>query len=239
MKVAINQSNYISWKGYFDMIRTVDLFILYDDVQYTRRDWRNRNKIKTPNGLKWLTIPVNVKGRYHQKIKETTISDKSWNSSHLKILKATHSKASHFKEVFPMVEELYMTANYETISEINFHFISRICQYLNIDTKIVFSSNYDLTEQRKNERLIDICKQAGATEYISGPLAKDYIARDDFESSNIKITWMDYEGYPEYPQLYGEFVHKVSILDVLFNCGKKTINLIQQNAVNNRKKNDM
>jgi len=226
MKVAINQSNYISWKGYFDMIKSVDLFILYDDVQYTRRDWRNRNKIKTPHGLKWLTIPVNVKGKYHQKIKDTTVSDKKWNYSHLKTIKGCFSKSEHFAEVFPLVENLYSTANYDTISEINFHFITGICNYLDIDTKIVFSSNYDLSEERKNERLIDICKQAGAKEYISGPLAKDYIEKDKFDDSNIKLTWMDYDGYPEYPQLYGEFVHKVSILDVLFNCGKRSIDFI-------------
>lgn len=226
MKVAINQSNYISWKGYFDMIKTVDLFILYDDVQYTRRDWRNRNKIKTPHGLKWLTIPVNVKGKYLQKIKDTTVNDRNWNISHLKAIKGAHYKCKHFNDIYPFVEELYSTANYETISEINFHFISNICKYLNIDTKIVFSSEYDLSEKRKTERLINICKQAGATEYISGPLAKDYIDKDKFDASNIGLTWMDYEHYPIYPQLYGEFVHKVSILDLLFNCGSDSINFI-------------
>ena len=226
MKVAINQSNYISWKGYFDMIKSVDLFILYDDVQFTKRDWRNRNKIKTPHGLKWLTIPVNVKGRYFQKINETTVSDKKWNSNHLKTIKGCYSKSEHFLEVFPLIENLYKTANYDMISEINFHFITGICEYLGIDTKIVFSSIYDLSVQRKNERLIDICKQAGAKEYISGPLAKDYIEKDKFEASGIKLIWMDYDGYPEYPQLYGDFVHKVSILDVLFNCGKKSIDFI-------------
>tara|TARA_R110000824_G_scaffold325036_1_gene511959 strand:- start:5580 stop:6260 length:681 start_codon:yes stop_codon:yes gene_type:complete len=226
MKVAINQSNYISWKGYFDMIKSVDLFILYDDVQYTRRDWRNRNKIKTAHGLKWLTIPVNVKGKYFQKINETTISDKKWNLNHLKTIKGCYSKTQYFEDVIPLVEHLYTTANHERISEINFHFITGICDYLGINTKIVFSSEYDLSEQRKNERLIDICKQAGAKEYISGPLAKDYIVKDKFDEAGIKLTWMNYDDYLEYPQLHGDFVHKVSILDVLFNCGKKTIDFI-------------
>ena len=226
MKVAINQSNYISWKGYFDMIKSVDLFILYDDVQYTRRDWRNRNKIKTAHGLKWLTIPVNVKGKYFQKINETTISDKKWNLNHLKTIKGCYSKSQYFKDIIPLVEHLYVTANHERISEINFHFITGICDYLGINTKIVFSSEYDLSEQRKNERLIDICKQAGAKEYISGPLAKDYIVKDKFDEAGIRLTWMNYDDYLEYPQLHGDFVHKVSILDVLFNCGKKTIDFI-------------
>lgn len=227
MKVAINQSNYISWKGYFDMIKSVDLFILYDDVQYTRRDWRNRNKIKTPHGLKWLTIPVNVKGKYLQKIKDTTISDQNWNIAHLKTIKGTQSKCKYFKGVYPFVEELYLKADrLQTISEINFHFITEICRYLDIDTKIVFSSEYDLSEDKKTDRLIDICQQAGATEYLSGPLAKDYIVKDKFDSANIKLSWMDYDHYPTYEQLYGEFVHKVSILDLLFNCGDQAINFI-------------
>lgn len=226
MKVAINQSNYISWKGYFDMIKSVDLFILYDDVQYTRRDWRNRNKIKTPNGLKWLTIPVSVKGKYLQKIKDTTVSDKDWNKTHLRTLKGSYSKSKHFKDVFPLVEELYKTANYATISEINFHFISGICDYLGIETDIVFSSVFDLSEEKKTDRLIDICRQANATEYISGPLAKNYIDKEKFDQFNIELTWMNYDDYPEYPQLYGNFVHKISILDLLFSCGKDSINFI-------------
>ena len=226
MKVAINQSNYISWRGYFDMIKSVDLYILYDDVQYTRRDWRNRNKIKTAHGVKWLSIPVNVKGRYFQKIKETTISDKSWNTKHLKTLKGSYSKAKFFKDVFPFIENLYLTANFETISEINFHFIRAICDFLNIKTEIVFSSSYDLTNQHKTDRLVDICKQAKATEYISGPLAKDYINEDKFNNEEIKLTWMDYSGYLDYPQLHGDFVQKLSILDLLFNCGEDSIKFI-------------
>lgn len=208
------------------MIRSVDLYILYDDVQYTRRDWRNRNKIKTANGLKWLTIPVNVKGKYLQKIKDTTVSDKSWRTKHLNSIRESYHKSKYFEEIYPLVENLYTTANYETISEINFHFITGICKYLNIGTKIVFSSDFDLSEDRKTERLIDICRQAGAVEYISGPLAKDYIAEDKFKDHKIKLTWMNYDNYPEYPQLYGDFEHKVSILDLLFNCGPTSMNFI-------------
>jgi len=227
MKVAINQSNYIPWKGYFDMIRSVDLYVLYDDVQYTRRDWRNRNQIKGVDGLKWLTIPVKVKGRYHQKIRETIICNTKWTVKHLNLLKQFYATSSHFKDVFPLVEHLYETAvGHKNISEINYHFIKAICNYLDIETKIVFSHNYDLSEQKKTERLVDICQQANATEYISGPAAKDYLMKDKFDNANIKVTWMDYNHYPEYPQLYGTFVHKVSILDLLFNCGEKSMEYI-------------
>lgn len=229
MKVAINQSNYISWKGYFDMIKNVDLFILYDDVQYTRRDWRNRNKIKASHGLQWLTIPVNVKGKYHQKIKEVTISDKTWNIRHLNTLKVAYSKSKFFKDVFPFVEGMYLEATHHNLSEINFHVITSICNYLDINTKIVFSSEFDLTEQDRTKRLVDICRQASATEYISGPLAKDYITKAEFDARNIKLNWMSYDNYPIYDQLHGDFVHKVSILDLLFNCGKESINFLIKN----------
>jgi len=227
MKIAINQSNYISWKGYFDMIQSVDTFVLYDDVQYTKRDWRNRNKIKTCHGLKWLTVPVGVKGRYHQKIKDAIIiNDGDWRSSHLKSIKEAYSKAPDYKKVLPYIENLYTTSNYNTISEVNRHFIVGICDYLDINTNIVSSAEYNLSAEDKTDRLIDICTQAGASEYVSGPAAKDYIDRDKFELAGIKLTWMDYSKYPEYPQLHGDFVHKVSIIDLLFSCGKQSINFI-------------
>ena len=141
-KIAILQSNYIPWKGYFDNIAQVDEFIIYDDMQYTKRDWRNRNKIKTPQGLKWMSIPVKVKGKFFQKISETKVSDTTWYKNHLALLKQNYSKASSYNKVIPFVEELYFSSfDLKTISEINYHFISNICNYLNIKTKIVGKRN--------------------------------------------------------------------------------------------------
>ena len=138
-KVAISQSNYIPWKGYFDSIAQVDEFVLYDDMQYTKRDWRNRNKIKTPQGVKWMSIPVEVKGKFLKKISNTKISDTDWSKNHLALLKQNYSKAPSYKKAIPFVEELYLTANnFKTISEINHHFISNICKYLNIKTLKMF-----------------------------------------------------------------------------------------------------
>ncbi|MGG2021089.1 WbqC family protein [Pseudomonas sp. AO-1] len=220
-KVAILQSNYIPWKGYFDMIASVDEFILFDDMQYTRRDWRNRNQIKTPQGVQWLTVPVLVKGKYHQKIKDTEIDGNEWAAIHWRSLLQNYSRAPHFQEIAEWLEPLYLSNSYATISELNQNFIQAICDYLKITTTLTRSSDYTLIEG-KTERLADLCAQAGGTEYISGPAARNYIDEQIFDTRNIKLTWYDYAGYPEYPQLWGEFTHGVTILDLLFNCGENS-----------------
>ena len=220
-KIAILQSNYIPWKGYFDLISAVDEFILYDDMQYTRRDWRNRNQIKTPQGRQWITVPVQVKGKYNQKIRDTAIDGTDWASVHWKTLNQSYRRTKYFDEIAAWLEPLYLKGNYTFLSELNYVFIKAICEYLNIKTLISNSWDYCLREG-KTERLLDLCIQAGGVEYISGPSAKEYVDEKQFAAENIKLTWFDYEGYPEYPQLWGEFLHGVSILDLLFNCGKKS-----------------
>ena len=218
-KVAIVQSNYIPWKGYFDMIAAVDEFILYDDMQYTRRDWRNRNQIKTPQGVQWLTVPVRVKGKYHQKIRETGIDDKEWASAHWKILVQNYRRAPHFPEIAGWLEPLYLNDPPSYLYQLNRQFIEAICGYLSIETLISNSWDYDLVEG-KTERLASLCAQAEGTEYLSGPAAKDYVDEKIFKEHGVNVTWFDYSGYPEYKQLGGEFTHGVTILDLLFNCGK-------------------
>jgi hypothetical protein len=218
-KVAILQSNYIPWKGYFDMIAAVDELILYDDMQYTRRDWRNRNQIKTPKGVQWLTVPVLVKNKYHQKIRETEIDGSDWALMHWKALTHNYRRAPYFREITSWLESLYIGQNCILISQLNRCFIENICNYLSIKTVISNSWDYTLVDG-KTERLANLCLQAGATEYISGPAAKDYVDENVFSDLGIKLIWFDYAGYPTYPQLWGEFTHGVTILDLLFNCGK-------------------
>ena len=217
--VAILQSNYIPWKGYFDMIAAVDEFILYDDMQYTRRDWRNRNQIKTPQGVQWLTVPVMVKGKYHQKIRETEIDGIEWAAAHWKALVQNYRRAPHFAEVAAWLEPIYIQETFTHISQLNRRFIEAICNYLGINTVITNSWDYSLQEG-KTERLADLCIQAGGTEYISGPAAKDYVDEKIFSDKGLKLTWFNYANYPEYQQMWGEFTHGVTILDLLFNCGK-------------------
>ncbi len=219
-KVAILQSNYIPWKGYFDLIAAVDEFILYDDMQYTRRDWRNRNRIKTPHGVQWLTVPVLVKGKYHQKIRDTEIDGLDWGLLHWKTLAQNYRRAPHFDEIAGWLEPLYLKESYTHLSQLNRRFIRIVCDYLGIKTVISNSWDYILLDD-KTKRLADICVQANGTEYISGPSARNYIEEHVFAELGITLTWFDYSGYPEYSQLWGEFIHEVSILDLLFSCGKE------------------
>lgn len=217
-KVAIVQSNYIPWKGYFDLIHMVDEFILFDDMQYTRRDWRNRNKIKTAAGVTWLTIPVEVKGKYFQKINETVISDPSWKQLHWQSIRHNYARAKYFRRYSDLFEDTYLGTNETLLSKINYRFIKILCNLLNINTKISWSMDYDLVDG-KTERLVSMCQQAGATEYLSGPAASGYIDEQAFEAAGIKLTFMNYSGYAEYNQLHAPFEHSVSIIDLVLNEG--------------------
>jgi hypothetical protein len=228
-RVAILQSAYIPWKGYFDLIRQVDEFILYDDAQYTKRDWRNRNRIKTPNGPLWLTVPVHVRGKYLQAIKDTRISDPRWKERHWRSIRSSYARAPHFEKYKAILEELYLGCASELLSEINFRFISRLCELMAIPTRLTWSMDYTNVEGR-TERLVALCRQAGATEYLSGPAARAYINPKRFEDAGIRLTYMDYEGYPEYEQLYPPFDHQVSVIDVLVHAGPEALSYIRTAA---------
>jgi len=224
--VAILQSNYIPWKGYFDLIASVDTFIIYDDMQYTRRDWRNRNKIKTDSGLKWLTIPVEVKGKYHQKINETLIADDTWAKKHWQNLQQNYKNSPYFDDIAKWLEPLYSNMNTDSLSMCNTLLITEICEYLGIETAIQDSRDFTLAEG-KSERLANLCQQVSATEYISGPAAKDYLDEAVFDQLDINVKWFDYSDYPAYDQQHGEFEHFVTILDLLFNTGKNAVNYMK------------
>lgn len=216
--VFITQSNYIPWKGYFDAINSVDEFIIFDEMQFTRRDWRNRNKIVTPVGLQWLTVPVEVKGKYYQTINETRVSDPRWGIKHWNAIRANYARAPHFERLSGLLESLYLESDEVLLSRINQNFIAAINKYLGIDTVISRCEEYGVVEG-KNERLIDLCIKAGASEYLTGRAAQHYLDVELFAEAKIKVKWIDYSDYPVYHQLGGNFDHKVSILDLLLNTG--------------------
>ncbi len=218
-KVAVLQSNYIPWKGYFDLIASVDEFILFDDMQYTRRDWRNRNQIKTPQGLQWLTVPVLVKGKYTQTIRETRVDGHGWAHDHWRALEQNYRRAPHFAEVAHVFQPVYLElARLDFLSEINRLLLETICGQLGIATRITDCANYTLTGE-KSERLVSLTQQAGADVYVSGPSARDYLDETAFSRRGLQVEWFDYSGYAPYPQLWEGFVHNVTVLDLLFNCG--------------------
>jgi hypothetical protein len=219
MRIAAIQSNYIPWKGYFDVINQVDEFVFLDEVQYTRRDWRNRNKVKVGGSLQWLTIPVEVKGRYHQRIDETRIADHSWADAHFETLVHAYRRAAHFDGIAALLEPLYRRhAATDLLTEVNTDFVAAICRHLGIATKLSRSTDYPTGDER-SRRLLDICHATGADEYLSGPAARDYLDVESFAAAGVRVSWADYSGYPEYTQLGGLFEHGVSIVDLLFNTG--------------------
>ncbi|MBV8639524.1 MAG: WbqC family protein [Candidatus Eremiobacteraeota bacterium] len=226
--VGIIQSNYIPWKGYFDFIASVDEFVLLDEVQYTRRDWRNRNRIKTQNGLQWLTIPVDVKGKYLQRIDETRIADEGWIDSHLAAIRHAYGRAASFRSVWPWLEDVYGSLRGKLLlSDINEVLIRAMCERLRIHTPIRRSTDFPSTNG-KNERLIQICRELGATTYVSGPAARGYLDESQWAESGIRVRFKTYDGYAEYEQLYPPFENGVSIVDVLLHTGDDAPAFIRQ-----------
>jgi WbqC-like protein family len=215
-RLAVLQSNYIPWKGYFDLIASVDEFVLYDDMQFTKNDWRNRNKIKTPTGLQWLSVPVGID--ITRRIRDVELKDSAWQAKHWKTLAANYGRAPHFESLSRVFAPLYLERTHHTLSGLNRTLIEAVCSVLGIKTRITNSWDYQLSEG-KTERLVDLCRQTGATSYTSGPAARDYLKAEQFAAAGVQLEWFDYSGYPEYPQLWGKFEHSVSVLDLLFNCG--------------------
>ncbi len=203
------------------MIGRVDEFILLDNVQYTRRDWRNRNRIKTPRGPAWLTIPVKTKGNYASPIDAIEVASDEWAASHWERLKQCYRKTPNFHELAPRVRELYLSCSGNRLSEINLHFLRGICQILGIDTKMTYAAEYNVASIDRNMRLVDLCLASGAKVYVSGPSAKAYIDLNLFREAEIEVRFMVYGGYPEYCQPYPPFLHEVSILDLLLCTGKE------------------
>jgi hypothetical protein len=205
MRIAIIQSCYVPWRGFFDLIGRCDKYVIFDRAQYVKRHWHNRNGIKTAAGLEWLTIPVISKGRFEQPIDEAEI-EKPWAEKHWRALELAYRQAPFF-------------ADKETrLTEVNVLFLREIASLLGLGTQIVRDTAYPV-EGTKTERLLRIARAAGADHYLTGPSAKAYFDEAMFAAAGINVEWMSYEGYPEYPQLHGIFEPAVSVLDLLFNVG--------------------
>jgi hypothetical protein len=198
-------------------------FVPHHHNNYEKSCYRS---VQLPQGVQWLTVPVKVTGKYHQTIRETEIDGSKWAEAHWNAFARNYRRASHFDEVAAFVEPLYRQRQYTHLSTLNQEFIKAVCAYLGIATKISHSWDYALING-KTERLADLCRKAGGTEYISGPAAKEYIEEHIFVEQGITITWFDYAGYEEYPQLWGKFIHGVTILDLLFNCGKESLHYMK------------
>lgn len=216
MKVGIIQSNFLPWRGYFDFIREVDLFILEDDVQYTKGDWRNRNRIKTPRGAEWITVPVKYK-QTSQLIQDTPVDYSTpWARKMLNRIRESYRTAPCFELYFSELDELLNTPA-SSISDLNLTLIKWVCHRLEIDTPLAFSQDYH-PQGTKTERVVSILRQVGATVYLSGPTGANYLVPHLLEEAGVRLEYKKYDS-PEYEQLYPPFDPRVSILDLLFIKG--------------------
>ena len=214
-KVAILQSNYIPWKGYFDFINSVDVFVIYDIVQYTKNYWRNRNQIVVGSEPAWLTIPVHQKS-LEQSINETSIADPRWAKKHWRTIEQNYRKSPGFSVFGDVIGEAILgLANEPLLSKVNLVMIRVLCEMMGINTTIKLSEDFDLPDDRM-DRLIHICNTLEADEYVSGPAARVYLDEQRFLKENMRVSWYDYSGYQQYPQASEVFSHYVSILDLLF-----------------------
>jgi hypothetical protein len=227
VNVVILQPSYIPWRGYFDQIRRADLFIFYDDVQYDKHGWRNRNQIKTAQGKQWLTVPVHSKGVTEGiRIKDVRIDwSRPWAKNHLKGLTFAYKKAPYFQDYFPLLESFFKRHD-ECLADFTIETSILLSRELGIaSTRFLRSSQLPGIDGLKTDRLIQILKQVGARRYISGPSARDYIEPEKFERAGITLEYMEYN-YPDYPQLYPPFDPYVTILDLLFMTGKEALHYL-------------
>jgi WbqC-like protein family len=219
-RVAILQSNYIPWKGYFDLIASADEFVVFDDVQYTRRDWRNRNKLILGGSIHWLTIPVQSKHAFDAPIHAITVTDGAWAGKHLTTLRHAYGKAPHARWVLPVLEELYeQAADMALLTDINQLFLRMICDLLEISTPFSLSTQVPKAATNPTARLVEICLARSASSYLSGPSARAYIDKRQFVEAGLALAYANYTGYPTYPQNSNGFDHGVSMLDILFRFG--------------------
>ncbi|MEX0299181.1 MAG: WbqC family protein [Kordiimonas sp.] len=224
-RIAILQPNYIPWRGYFDLINQVDIFVFLDDVQYTKQDWRNRNKIcirkSSPN---WLTIPVHTNS-LDQLINSVYINNKlPWVKKHLSALQSNYGRAPYFKEFFEPLKEIY-NRRFELLVEFDIILIQQISDWLGIETEFCVSSNLNISGQ-KDDKLIRMIQSLGGTEYISGPAAQAYLQPSLWQDAGINLKYIDYSGYPPYLQINPGFEPQVSILDLIFMTGPDAPNYI-------------
>lgn len=220
-KIVITQSNYIPWRGYFDLISCCDEFIFYDEVQYTRRDWRNRNQILLNDKAYWLTIPLINKGNYNEIISNMRTSDDEWIVEHLKKIKSYYLHVDNFKEKYDLIEHLYKNIKGgEYLSDINKQLIIQICKHLKVEAIFIDSNSIKKQNQDdSSERLLNICLARNANTYITGSNAKSYLRTEIFKKNNIEILWFDYGSSKQYPQKSKSFIPNLSIIDCIMNCG--------------------
>ncbi|KAF1079807.1 MAG: hypothetical protein GQF41_3924 [Candidatus Rifleibacterium amylolyticum] len=228
MMIGILQPGYLPWLGFFEQINRSDAFVLYDDVQYDKHSWRNRNRIKGSNGIQWLTVPVHVKFEEHPAISDVRIDNSTnWKRKHLAAIRQSYSKAPFFKDYIGIFEDAYQR-EWELLVDLDLYFIEKMLDCLVLShKKLVRSSQIAVENGDRIQRLINICHAMGADEFYEGAAGKNYIDDDNFARAGIRVIYQDYQ-HPQYSQLYGDFVPYLSIVDLLFNHGSDSLKILTQ-----------
>lgn len=227
MRAGILQPSYLPWLGYFDQMAQSDVFVIYDDVQYDRDGWRNRNKIKTPQGWQWLTVPVTVKGK--PDIRDVEVDNHAgWYQDHAKAIRQNYSRAPFFKDYVTEFEGAYRLGGWPKLINLNLHFLQCLKGILGIRTELVLASTLRCDNPDRVRRLIDLCRRLGADEFLEGSSGRNYLAVDGeklFAAEGITLQYHDYQ-HPVYPQLYGPFLPFLSVIDLIFNCGPESLSIL-------------
>jgi len=224
VRVVILQPGYLPWLGFFDQMDKSDVFIMYDDVQYDKHGWRNRNRIKTAQGAQWLTVPVLIKGQDNPLIKEVLINNRvDWRRAHLKSVQQSYSRAPFFDKYFAIFEDIY-SKNWKYLVDVDMAFIFAIVEAIGLTAKIEVSSSLGIVGN-STQRLVDICLHFVATDYLTGDSAKDYLDESLFSQHDIKLEYHHYQ-HPRYNQLYGEFIPYMSVVDLVFNHGESSLDIL-------------
>lgn len=225
MIVAIHQPNFLPWLGYFYKIAKCDTFVLLDNVQYTKNSFINRNKIKTPEGELWLTVPVKVKGRFGQLIKDVEIDNiVDWRKKHLRTLEMNYKRAKFFEQVFSRLKAVYYVNDWDNLCELNIRLLEEVLSILKLEKKLVRASELNV-EGESTRLLINIVKAVGGNVYLSGFGGAKYQEEELFKQAGIALEYYDFK-HPVYPQLWSDFVPNLSVIDLLFNCGSESLNII-------------
>lgn len=230
MILTAQQPAYLPWLGLFHKIALSDVYVSLDSVQFEKNSFSNRNKIKTANGPVWLTVPVSLKGHTGNTIRETEIDNsKNWQKKHFTSIYLNYKKAPFFNKYADFFEDTYIKKEWHVISELNDYMLRWFLEQLGIKIQFHQSSKLNL-KGHKTELVLNMCKKLGAEIYLFGILGKDYVKEEEFIRENIRIWFQDYE-HPVYPQLYGDFLSNMSIIDLLFNCGNKSLEILMSGNI--------
>jgi hypothetical protein len=227
--VVVLQPSYLPWLGFFDQMRRCDVFVYYDDVQFDKHGWRNRNRVKAPAGPVWLTVPVRHHGLQRPRIMDVAIDNRTpWARKHVSTVRQLYARAPYLKRYLPELETL-LQGSWERLVDLDLALAARLGAWLGLERQVVRSSDLGIDGER-SERLLRICQHFGATHYLSGDAAQAYLDVELFARHGIAVDWQHFP-HPVYPQQHGEFVGYLSAVDLLLNCGEESPTVLDSRSV--------